>query len=465
MRSTTHLSVAGVPAALWMVFGLWGLAASAVCPQEGVSSASMGMARAGIWLPADSIRVEEYVNYHRHNLPMPEDGARLRLDVQWLRLESGRAILQAGLTTPPELDLREEMRPLNLVLVVDRSGSMAGDRIENVKRALQTFVERLRSGDLVTLVTYSDGAEVTCPATSGGNHEMLRQAIHQIRAGGSTNLHAGLIQGYHEAQREFSPDRINRVILLTDGIANQGVTDPADIARDSAAFNRDGIDLSTIGLGQDLNQELLRELADAGRGQIHFVGDAVDIEKTFRAELDSLLAPAARDVRLSFQGFANAGEFNVIGYSPEKSADRIELPLDDLNHGATQVVLADAGKARTGSPVRVTVNYVDAISGKIKSQSVLAVLPETPSVVAAGSPGRDLLKNFAIARVGLGLKEFARRNEAGESARSIEVLEKGIRFARKRFAAGDDSDVDRVVEVALGYLDRAQAYASVGDDD
>ncbi len=107
--------------------------------------------------------------------------------------------------------------------------------------------------------------------------------------------------GYKEALKQFKREGTNRVVLLTDGIANQGVTDPAQIARESLSFNDRGVDLSTIGVGLDLNKDLLRDLAKSGRGLFHFVADAQDIDKVFLKEVQSLVAPVASEPNLEIR--------------------------------------------------------------------------------------------------------------------------------------------------------------------
>ena len=112
-------------------------------------------------------------------------------------------------------------------------------------------------------------------------------------------MHAGLMLGYEEALKNYRREWTNRVVLLTEGIANQGVTDPGQIARDSLSFNDRGVDLSTIGVGLDFNKDLPRELAKGGRGLFHVVADARDIDKIFLREFQSLVSPVASEPDLN----------------------------------------------------------------------------------------------------------------------------------------------------------------------
>ena len=208
--------------------------------QAGVSSGSYGVARAGFHtvgpngqyvLPSpDMFRVEEFINYHRHDLPLPADGQRALLNVQDLKLENGKTVFQFGLTTPRAMNI-ERMRPLNIVLVVDESGSMSGEKIENLKAALNSFVERFRKTDKLTIVGFEQKARVILEAAEKTKFKQIDNAIKNIHARGSTNLHAGLMRGYEMAMKHFDKESINRVIFLTDGNANVGVTESEQIAK------------------------------------------------------------------------------------------------------------------------------------------------------------------------------------------------------------------------------------------
>jgi len=415
--------------------------------QDGVSSMAMGMARAGLIPAFGEIRVEEFINYHHHAIPLPNGDQRVRLDLKWNRIDAERVVVQAGLATP-EIARARDLPPLNVVIVIDRSGSMSGDRIANVKKSLLSFVDRLRPSDLVTIVGFSDQAQVELSACHKTRQKEIREAIERIEAGGSTNLHAGLMLGYERAKEHFDPERSNRVILLSDGVANQGVIDPEQIASASKAFNKQGIDLSTIGLGNDLNHDLLRELTKAGRGQIHFVGDAADIEKTFIEELDSLLAPAARKVRLTIES-AGSKPAKIYGYEPKSKGDSNTFRLDDLNHGATQIVLTGWNLKNEPVRVRATLTYVDAITGQemeVVEQVTLDPSRSTDDVLADA----DLRKNYSVAVIADAIREAARLAGEKDLQAAARCLGKSIRFAKEN-SLEVDADVERVVEIARGY--------------
>jgi Mg-chelatase subunit ChlD len=450
------------------VFSVTALITSIACGQAGVSSLSMGASRAGIQLRFNEIRVEEFVNYHRHDLPLPRDGKMIRLDARWEKLSNGKQVLQVGLATPRAMD-RELAQPLNLVLVIDRSGSMSGDRIRKVKRSLRSFIECLRKKDSVTIVSFSNSARVDLSACRKTNQAKIEKAIQAISVGGGTNLHGGLMLGYREAKANFDPEKANRVILLTDGVANVGTTETDQIVRESQRFNNKGIDLSTIGLGHDFNRQLLRELADAGRGTIHFVDDSQDIEKTFVNEVDSLLSPAAKNVKLKIDFGIKKRVGKIYGYEPEIAGSTVGIKLDDLNCGATLVVVSELKRPKKDAiarnPISVELSYVDRVTNQpvvVKKAVVLNEVGGQDESDESWPRKSDVAKNYSIARIANGLSLCAKFSQQRDFIKADKKLAAGTEFARSQYNQGDDEDVDRIMKIAMGY--REQVRRAIADD-
>ena len=442
--------------------------------QSGVSSGSVSYALASRGLPSEryarshgrlqlaDIRVEEFVNYHRHQIPMPQDDERVHLDLRCNTIDDDNSILQVGLATPQEIDL-ESARPLNLVIVIDRSGSMSGDRIANVKESLHALVQKLRDKDLITIVAFSTDAEIVLRGSRTTEREVIDRAIDRIEANGSTNLHAGLMLGYEQAQEHFDSKKTNRVILLSDGIANVGTTDSAAIAAESQRFSEQGIDLATIGLGHNFNQELLRKLADEGRGVMHFVDDGQDIEKTFVDEIESLLVPVARQIELTIDFGDRDGLIEVYGYEPKRNGDKVSLELIDLNRGATQVVLAKIRTPNRSTRVCVTLSYLDANTRKPVEcvNSIQIANDDEQSDLANG----DVRKNYVIARLANAIKKCVPEANQGDFKTANKKLSTAVSFARVHFEQGADEDVDRIIGIAKSYQSQVQSALEIAYDE
>ena len=268
---------------------------------EASKARSRAVINAGDIVPAEEIRVAEYLQYYEQNLPQPEHetvGLDLRLGNSRMPVQGGAAWLQMGLQT--KSDDAELVAPLNLALVIDRSGSMdEPDKMPFVKQSLRIFLESLNSDDIISIITYSDEAQVLLPAQPVGDKQWIQAAIDRIRPAGSTNLHAGMMLGLQEVDKNFDIRRNNRVILLTDGIANRGVTDPTQISTDALAYNQRNIYLSTIGLGLEFNDALLSQLARQGKGGYSFVDSAQEMDRIFREHVAGLKQRAASEVSLT----------------------------------------------------------------------------------------------------------------------------------------------------------------------
>jgi uncharacterized protein YegL len=439
--------------------------------QEGASSAAAARTRylseTGLLPASREVAVEEFINYHRHQIGRPKSGEAVALDMRWGNDQAPgagyEAVLQLGFSTALAND-RQQLRPINLALVIDRSGSMAdSDKISRVKAALLVLVSQLRDTDFLSIVVFDSEAQVLLPACSLVNRETIKQLIRQIEPSGSTNIHAGLMLGYQEARKNYRKDATNRVILLTDGIANRGVTEPQKIAQDSLRFNDEGIDLSTIGVGLDLNKDLLRELAKSGRGLFHFVADAQDIEKVFITELQSLISPVANEPKVDIDYDANLELVQLYGYEPQLRKNGITLKLDNMNQGLTQVILLRFRIARKTLnnlrlPVKVNFTYYDLEQKKqvIKTQeSVLTV---------KGGPPDDLLKdnevskNYSIALLAQAIRDMAAACEARRYQEAENLLTTAIVKTYQRYPHLEDKDITRTLSIAQKYQDALKKY-------
>jgi Ca-activated chloride channel homolog len=439
--------------------------------QAGRSTASAARTRylseTGLVPSSREVAVEDFINYHRHEIGRPKAGEAIALDVRWgndRALGAGyEAVLQVGFSTALAND-REQLRPINLSLVIDKSGSMAdSDKMSRVKSALLALVSRLRDVDVLSIVVFDSDAQVLLPARRVMDREAVKQIIQRIAPGGATNIHAGLMLGYQEARRNYRRDGTNRVILLTDGIANRGETLPEKIAQDSMRFNDDGIDLSTIGVGLDLNKDLLRQLAQSGRGLFHFVADAQDIEKVFIDELQSLISPVAYEPNLEIDYDSDLELIQLYGYQPELRKSGVTLKLDNMNHGLTEVVLlrfrlAERRVIPSRLPVKVRFTYYDLEQKKqiIKTQ-------ESFLMVRNGSPG-DLLKdpevgkNYSIALLAQAIRDMAEACEARSYQEAENLLTDAIDKTYRRYPHLEDRDITRTLSIAQRYQNNLKKY-------
>jgi Mg-chelatase subunit ChlD len=441
--------------------------------QDSTSSASVARSRAlansanpnsyrssQTFVVPDEVLVEEFVNYHRHQLPLPKIGQSVAVDARWgndeVSVSRREAVLQIGFATAFANE-RTDLRPLNLSLVIDKSGSMAAeDKMSRVKESLRKMVAQLRPDDIVSIVVFDSEAKVLCPSVRVGNGYRLKRAIDSITADGSTNLHGGLMLGYKEAQKNFEKDSTNRVILLTDGIANVGTTDPKTIAVESSEYNGQGIDLSTIGVGIDLDRELLRTLSKQGHGLFHFVADAHDIKKVFVKEVQSLISPVARRVNLEVEFDSNLEVAKVFGYEPKFNGNRVSIPIDDMNNGLTQIVLMkfrlENKKAyERDFPVKIRLSYFD-----IKTRKQI-VETQTANLRFIQNNSGDLLadslvrKNYTIAELAQSLYEMSEVAKERDYRTAENLLNTSVSNAYRRYPNMEDQDIKFILNIVEDY--------------
>jgi hypothetical protein len=386
------------------------LAAGCSAPVDTSKARSRAVIESGGIAPAEELRVAEYLGYYKQSFPAPTSstlGLDLRLGNPQVPVEGGQALLQVGVQARAAQS--DMIAPLNLAIVIDRSGSMdTPEKMPYLKQSLKVFLHSLAANDQVALIAFSDSAEVVVPSTRVGDGRWIDEAVDKLRPAGGTNMHAGMVAGFKEVERGFDVRRNNRVIVLTDGIANIGVTSPDQIAQDAREYNDRGINLSTIGLGRDFNDALLIKLANQGKGAYHYVDSAAEMDKVFKTEVSGLVQKAAgrRDGRRP----PRAGRGGRVDHRLRGQAGGRAGAGAAARHG--QVVLVGlrvepgaTGRRAIGS---VELRYQDQFSKREESTSKTVVAEA--GRVAGYDPAWDVevLRNVTIQATAEGLREIDR---------------------------------------------------------
>jgi Ca-activated chloride channel family protein len=212
-----------------------------------------------------------------------------------------RNVLRIGLRGQPRGDDAPARPPLNLALVLDRSGSMAEEKLARAQQAARMVIERLGPDDILALVAYDDEVDVLAPASRVRDASALVAALERLEASGDTALFAGVSRGLAEARRFVDPGRVDRVLLLSDGQANVGPDAPSELGRLGAAAAREGITVTTIGLGLGYNEDLMTRLARESDGNHGFAESARDLARFFEEELRDAMAVVAEAVELRLE--------------------------------------------------------------------------------------------------------------------------------------------------------------------
>jgi Ca-activated chloride channel homolog len=188
----------------------------------------------------------------------------------------------------------------DLVVVLDRSGSMSGSKLRDARRAVLQLIERLTARDRLAVVTYSNGVEIVSPLVfmDGDHRDSVRAAVQEIYSGGGTNLGGGLQEGIATLMQAPARDRQRKVILISDGLANQGITDPQILGGMAAGALEHNYTVSTVGVGYDFNEVLMTTIADHGAGRYYFLEDPMAFARVFEKELQATRQVAASGLEI-----------------------------------------------------------------------------------------------------------------------------------------------------------------------
>jgi Ca-activated chloride channel homolog len=322
-----------------------------------------------------------------------------------------------------------ERPPLNLAIVLDRSGSMSGHPLDEAKRCARMIVDRLGATDRAALVVYDGDVAVLVPATQMANKAAFYTAIDSIHSGGNTNLHGGWLKGAELMAALAKDNATTRILLLSDGQANEGVTDVDAIARQCAELAGAGVTTSTYGLGRHFNEELMIRMANAGQGNSYYGEQAEDLMASFAEEFDLLTALCAKQIHLHADlpepiSFSVLNGFNQnqdgtygmpdLAYEGESWAV-MRLTVPKAFSGAGDGALTDLGS--------IAIRYLD-LDGNAHKLSPLRVSLPSLLPVAFGAIAEDQLvaqrvRELEAANIQDGAQSAARRGDWGEVNRLL----------------------------------------------
>lgn len=295
--------------------------------------------------PSDSVRVEEYINYFDQGYENPPAHQAFGIYVDGAPSPFTQTdryqMLRIGIQGYEVLDF--ERKDAALTFVIDVSGSMDMDnRLGLVKRSLELLVEQLHASDTVCIVVYGTDARIVLEPTPGSDKGEILNAIYSLHPEGVTNAEAGLKLGYKMALHAYKPDGINRVLLLSDGVANFGATEHEVILSEIRHYVEEGVTLTTIGFGMDnYNDVLMEQLADNGDGFYAYIDDMDEARRLFIDQITGTLQTIAMDAKVQVD--FNPGvvmRYRLVGFENRAIAD------DDFRDNSV-----DAGEIGAGHSV------------------------------------------------------------------------------------------------------------------
>jgi Ca-activated chloride channel homolog len=325
-----------------------------------------------------------------------------------------RVLLRIQAEAPPKAD----RLPLNLSLVLDRSGSMHGRKLEAAKEAAALLVRRLSPEDIVSVVAYDDQVQtVAAPAKGDAQAELPRQ-IERIETGGSTNLSGGWLRGRELVAQNVLERGVNRVLLLTDGLANVGITDAQQLTGLAAQANRQRVTTTTIGFGSDYDEHLLRAMADAGGGGMYYIEHADQAASIFGDELQDLLDLGAQNVAVLVKPAA-AARLTAVHHDYPSSATEggLRVELGDVYAREPKPLLAEMlvpGDVADAVLVAELVVSGDVLTADGGVERQVITLPVMVSAAEGARVEPELRKELLLLATARARREALERRERGD---------------------------------------------------
>ncbi|MDQ8185994.1 VWA domain-containing protein [Pelagicoccus sp. SDUM812002] len=294
------------------------------------------------------------------------------------------AVLKVSLL-PANLRHSHDRPPLNLAIVLDRSGSMNGTKIEMAKQAIRRAFQSLQPNDFVSIIAYNNAAKTLLPLTRVGNISNPRAYIDSIHADGGTAIYAGVNLGAAALRPALDDSAgINRILLLSDGLANEGPSNVSDFQLLGRSLAREGITVSTIGLGLGYNEDLMAGLSAAGQGNVYFVESAKDLPRIFDSELGDASSIIAQNAVIEVECLHGFEPIRIIGREGQIQGNRVTLNIKHLYAGQEKFALIEmrnpGGRANTTQEIAtISTRYQDIDSDQTYAVQQIATTTFAPT--------------------------------------------------------------------------------------
>ena len=261
-----------------------------------------------------------------------------------------------------KMESEKKRAAVNVAIVLDRSGSMQGDKIKKAKEAAISAVDRLASQDIVSVITYDSNVQGLVPATKATDKAAIKEKIASITIGGNTALFAGVSKGAAEVRKFLDEEKVNRIILLSDGLANVGPSSPGELGALGVSLMKDQIAVSTLGLGLGYNEDLMMKLALKSGGNHVFIENASELAYIFNKEFDDVMSVVAQNVRIKIQVPEGIRPVRVLGNDADINGQNVETKLAQIYSEQDRFILLElelpAGEVGQKMDIsNVTVSY------------------------------------------------------------------------------------------------------------
>jgi Ca-activated chloride channel family protein len=363
----------------------------------------------------------------------------------------GRVVVKVGLEGL-RVPVMPERLPLNVAIVLDKSGSMeSGFKMENAKRGAIEVIERLTSDDIVSLVVYDTNPRVVIPAQRVRDKDALIETISSIYADGSTALYGGVTLGAIQVRRNLSWKYINRVILLSDGLANVGPQTTEELAYLGASLSQEGITVSTIGVGLDYNEDLMTALAARSGGNSYFAASGRELPRIFAEEIGEAMTVVARDIRIRVNCHEGLKPIGIIGREGEIEGRAMSAAVGELYGENEKFALfeIEVPQEKTGNHLDVAdvqVEYADPYTNEQMRQDLrVAVAFDGDEDAVRNGTNKGIAKDAALARSSEAKREAVRLADEGSIEAAAGLL-KANALSLEKAAQECDNDAEMLSE-------------------
>ena len=254
-----------------------------------------------------------------------------KLNYPFIAEKGGTAYLQLTVTTA-NVGVQSKRKPMNLSIVLDRSGSMGDERkMDYAKKAFASLIDQLKPNDVLSVVIYDDVIDVLRRAKRVGSNKFeIKRLIDEVYPRGSTNLGGGLLEGLRQAEKNAGRRYVNRVVLLSDGLANVGMTSPEELNRVAKDYRRQSISITTMGVGLDYNENLMMGLAESGGGNYYFIERPNNLASIVRKEFDMISSVLAQNAYIHIKLGKGVLVNDIVGCEYRNESGSYIVPVGDL---------------------------------------------------------------------------------------------------------------------------------------
>jgi Ca-activated chloride channel homolog len=416
---------------------------------------------------------------HSPSRPASADGAGPHGLAIKARLQSTHLLRGVGEThmaitiQAPVIDQAHVRPPVNLAVVIDRSGSMAGEKLLHAKEAARQLVSQLRPTDRVAIISYGSDVNVVYPSTDATPQAKAAalQAIMAIHDDGGTNLSGGLVQGREQIALYPMKGAVERVVLISDGQANEGIVHPDGLAQLAAETAQRGVSITTVGVGLDFDERVMTSIAVSGRGNYYFAENSFMLAQMFTAELDKLGATAATQVHLSVHAAPGVDVLEAYGYPMTRSGDSILIPVADLRSGETRKVVVRM-RVNAATPGAMKVADIGVSFQPTTSPEPHAITIATHTTVTDHEglvrEGRDIeaLRHIERARTAQIINEATVQYESGNAGAALQMIQRQQQQARTiAIELGDETFAAEMEQAADSVSQEFRAAPAAGSAD